>query len=138
MTGTPETVRGNAAPKITGKGEMCENECAPERRANAARDDLLAVPSQSRKGAVAIMMPNGQLEQPRSGNERADDAATIRRLQSLLALAIEARDELLRRGMDNLPEVDKHWFVPEAPDGYHCAACNLPERNGRHVSRRAA
>lgn len=31
---------------------------------------------------------------------------------------------------------DRHWFVPDAPDGWYCAACGLPEHNRRHVSRR--
>lgn len=32
--------------------------------------------------------------------------------------------------------LDRHWFVPDAPDGFYCAACALPVGNRRHISRR--
>lgn len=59
---------------------------------------------------------------------------------------------MLRRRPDRNPEArgstadtpatiappERHWFVPEAPDGYLCAACGLPENNRRRHAPRAA
>jgi hypothetical protein len=32
----------------------------------------------------------------------------------------------------------RHWFVPSGPDGYYCAACNLPRGNRRHAAKAVA
>lgn len=33
---------------------------------------------------------------------------------------------------------DRHWFIPDPyTDFVYCAACGLPERNGRHAARSA-
>lgn len=59
----------------------------------------------------------------------------IVRLQCLLALAIEQREHLVTANLE-LYRRSRHWFV-DGGDGY-CAACALPEANGRHTKRGVA
>lgn len=86
--------------------------------------------SQSQEEVLMHMMQaHGPDEQSELRKRLADDAATIRRLQTLLKTATAQRDSYAARAL--------HWFVA-GPDGY-CAACALPEENtNRHTPRVAA
>ena len=114
-----------------------ENECARERRANAAPDDL---PHPLRPEGPSPMIVHDRADgNPQSAEDTPEDPGTIRRLQYLLADAIRTRETALaelQSAREQLAEANRHWFV-DGGDGY-CQACGLPESNrARHAPRQA-
>ena len=120
---------------IKDRAEWDDVECAPEQRANAARDDL-PQPYRSLSegtGPMPTIVAGRRQRNPYRRGEPQTPEATIAHLRELLAEAIATRDELVSRGFDVLPAGDKHWFVNDG-EGY-CLACSLPWQNARHVER---
>lgn len=98
---------------VAGDRSMGENKDGPSGAINTGRG-LTSSSESTRKEADAIMLEHqsDRNPEPRPGLFEAS-----------------------RRIQDPAP-ADRHWFVPDAPDGFYCAACALPVGNRRHISRR--